>query len=49
MKRFWSILFLLVPILGVATFVAAPYYNIWFPKDVSEHGRTIDNLSLIHI
>ena len=44
MKRFWSILFLLVPILGVATFVAAPYYNIWFPKDVSEHGRTIDNL-----
>ncbi len=44
MRRFWSILFLLVPILGVATFVAAPYYNIWFPKDVSEHGRTIDNL-----
>ena len=44
MKRFWSILFLLVPILGVATFVAAPYYNIYFPKDVSEHGRTIDNL-----
>jgi cytochrome c oxidase subunit 2 len=43
-KRFWSILFLLVPILGVATFVAAPYYNIYFPKDVSEHGRTIDNL-----
>ncbi|MGI9428687.1 MAG: cytochrome c oxidase subunit II [Bythopirellula sp.] len=44
MKRFWSILFLLVPILGVATFVAAPYYNIYFPKDVSEHGHTIDNL-----
>lgn len=44
MKRFWSLLFLLVPLLGVATFVAAPYYNIWFPKDVSEHGRTIDNL-----
>jgi len=43
-KRFWSLLFLLVPILGVATFVAAPYYNIWFPKDVSEHGRTIDSL-----
>lgn len=44
MRRFWSILFLLVPVLGVATFVAAPYYNIWFPKDVSEHGHTIDNL-----
>lgn len=44
MKRFWSFLFLLVPIGGVATFVAAPYFNIWLPRDVSEHGRTIDNL-----
>ena len=44
MNRFWSILFLLVPILGVATFLAAPYFNHWFPRDVSEHGRTIDNL-----
>ena len=44
MNRFWAILFLLVPILGVATFVAAPYYNHWFPRDVSEHGRTIDAL-----
>ena len=40
----WSGLFLLVPILGVATFVAAPYFNIWLPRDISEHGRTIDNL-----
>ena len=46
MNRFWSLLFLLVPILGVATFIAAPYYNIYFPKDVSEHGHTIDNLFL---
>ena len=44
MKRFWSFLFLLVPVGGVATFVAAPYFNIWLPKDVSEHGRTIDAL-----
>ena len=44
MKHFWSLLFLLVPIGGVATFIAAPYYNIYFPPDVSEHGRTIDNL-----
>lgn len=44
MNRFWSILFLLVPVLGVATFVVAPYYNCWFPRDVSEHGHTIDNL-----
>lgn len=44
MRRFWSFLFLLVPIGGVATFVAAPYFNIWLPRDVSEHGRTIDSL-----
>jgi cytochrome c oxidase subunit 2 len=36
--------FLLVPIGGVATFVAAPYFNIGLPRDVSEHGRVIDNL-----
>src|SRR4029079_409057 len=34
----------MVPIFGVATFVAAPVYNIWFPKDISEHGRVIDQL-----
>jgi cytochrome c oxidase subunit II len=43
-RRFWSFLFLLVPLGGVATFVAAPYFNIWLPRDVSEHGRTIDSL-----
>jgi len=43
-NRFWSLLFLLVPIGGVATFVAAPYYNIWLPRDVSEQGHKIDNL-----
>lgn len=40
----WSGLFLLVPIFGVATFVAAPYFNIGLPRDISEHGRTIDDL-----
>ncbi len=44
MNRFWCLIFLLVPILGVATFVIAPYQNIWFPADISEHGRVIDNL-----
>lgn len=44
MNRFWSLLFLTVPILGVLTFVVAPYYNIWFPVDVSEHGAVIDQL-----
>ena len=37
-------MFLLVPVLGVATFVVAPYYHHWFPRDVSEHGRVIDQL-----
>jgi cytochrome c oxidase subunit 2 len=44
LPNFWALLFLLVPILGVATFVFAPLYNIWLPRDVSEHGRTIDGL-----
>ncbi len=44
MHKFWAILFLLVPVLGVATFVAAPYYNIWLPEDVSENGHMIDHL-----
>jgi cytochrome c oxidase subunit II len=43
-RRFWSFLFLLVPLGGVATFMAAPYFNMTFPRDISEHGRTIDNL-----
>jgi len=43
-NRFWALLFLLVPILGVATFVVAPYYHHWFPRDISEHGRVIDQL-----
>ncbi|MEM9353381.1 MAG: cytochrome c oxidase subunit II [Planctomycetota bacterium] len=44
MNRFWSLLFLLVPIFGVATFVLAGQYNIWLPRDVSTHGSTIDGL-----
>ena len=47
MKRFWAIVFLMVPVFGVATFVAAPYYNHWFPKDISEHGRVIDQLFML--
>lgn len=40
----WALLFLAVPVLGVATFVVAPAYNHWLPKDVSEHGVNIDSL-----
>jgi cytochrome c oxidase subunit 2 len=42
--RFWSLLFLMVPIVGVGTFVAAPLINHWLPSDVSAHGRQIDHL-----
>jgi cytochrome c oxidase subunit 2 len=48
--RFWSLLFLLVPVLGVGVFVisalpdSAPLENHWFPEDVSEHGYVIDEL-----
>lgn len=44
MPGFWALLFLLVPVGGVATFIAAPYFDIWLPRDVSEHGRVIDGL-----
>ncbi len=50
MGRFWSLLFLLVPILGVAVFACAtmtdtrPLVGHWFPKDISAHGYIIDNL-----
>jgi cytochrome c oxidase subunit 2 len=41
---FWSVLFLAVPVLGVAVFAVAPSIDIWLPKDVSEHGKEIDSL-----
>lgn len=49
MGRFWSFLFLLVPILGVAIFVMAatetpPFEGHWFPEDISQHGYIIDGL-----
>jgi cytochrome c oxidase subunit 2 len=36
--------FLLVPVLGVASFAVAPLYRHWLPVDVSQHGHTIDHL-----
>ncbi|HEY6565578.1 MAG TPA: cytochrome c oxidase subunit II, partial [Pirellulaceae bacterium] len=49
MGRFWSLLFLLVPVLGVATFYMAandmpPFRGIWLPEDISTHGHVIDSL-----
>jgi cytochrome c oxidase subunit II len=47
--RFWSIMFLLVPILGVGVFVWAmaglwPMAGHWLPENVNDHGHVIDNL-----
>ena len=49
MGRFWSFLFLLVPILGVAVFVlaaadVAPLQGHWLPVNINDHGRVIDSL-----
>ena len=43
-NKLWSLLFLTVPIFGVAVFAIGPYVNIWLPQDVSVHGRGIDRL-----
>jgi len=49
-SRLWSILFLLVPVLGGGLFVVAampdswPIENHWFPEDISENGYVVDNL-----
>ncbi len=44
MGRIWALLFLLVPILGVAAFWWSPAGGIWLPRDVSTHGHQIDHL-----
>ena len=49
MGRFWSILFLLVPLLGAGSIIWAiagypPMEDHWLPKDVSEGGAGIDHL-----
>ena len=49
MGRFWSILFLLVPVLGVGVFVWAlldlwPMQGHWLPENINDHGHVIDEL-----
>ena len=49
MSRFWSILFFIVPILGVATVVmamlgVAPLETAWLPNSLSDSGDAIDRL-----
>jgi cytochrome c oxidase subunit 2 len=48
-NRWWSILFLLVPVLGVATFAVSmaevgPFHRHWLPDNVNEFGGVIDDL-----
>jgi cytochrome c oxidase subunit 2 len=49
--RFWSLLFLLVPIAGVGVFVWAmadlwPMQGHWLPENINDHGGVIDSLFL---
>ena len=44
MGKFWSLLFLAVPVLGTALFFWAPAAGYWMPRDVSTHGHQIDHL-----
>ena len=49
MNRFWSVLFLLVPVLGIASILmamygVAPLESAWLPKSLSQAGDTIDQL-----
>ncbi|MCE9525884.1 MAG: hypothetical protein K8R36_07500, partial [Planctomycetales bacterium] len=49
MGRFWSLLFLMVPIVGVGVFVWAmagiwPMHGHWLPENINEQGKVIDNL-----
>ncbi len=49
MGRFWSLLFLLVPVIGVLAFVLAiagvgPFRDHWLPANVNEYGGVIDQL-----
>ena len=49
MGRFWSLLFLMVPIFGIGSFVWAmfgwwPMRGHWLPENINVHGGVIDNL-----
>ncbi len=45
MGKFWSIVFLLVPIFGVGTFVFGAAYGIWLPENIgAETAYSIDHL-----
>lgn len=52
MNRFWSVLFYLVPILGIgvclfSAFGVFPFEGTWLPVDISESGKDIDRAFLV--
>ncbi|MEC9093657.1 MAG: cytochrome c oxidase subunit II, partial [Planctomycetota bacterium] len=52
MNRFWSILFFLVPLLGIgvclcSAFAIYPFHGTWLPSDISETGKDIDRAFLV--
>ncbi len=47
MQKFWSLLFLLVPIFSVAVFVIAPSQHWWLPDNVSSYGADVDHLFMV--
>lgn len=51
MGRFWSLLFLMVPVFGIGIFVWAmagwwPMAGHWLPENINAHGGVIDSLFL---
>lgn len=42
--KYWSFVFLSVPIWGVGAFWWGAQTSHWLPRDISEHGHTIDHL-----
>ncbi len=44
MRKIWSLLFLLVPIMGVGMFAMAPSSGWWMPKGASTYAADIDHL-----
>lgn len=44
MRYLFALMLLLVPILGVWTFVEADRWQLWFPQNVSSFGAEIDGL-----
>jgi cytochrome c oxidase subunit 2 len=43
-QKFWSLLFLFVPVFSIAIFVIAPSRGWWLPENVSTFGGDVDHL-----